>query len=70
MMAGLDGIKNKIDPGPGPTRTFTICRPRNWPPSHRLRQPARGAGGTGEKAHDFLLAGVVFTKDLLGPTWA
>jgi glutamine synthetase len=31
LMAGLDGIKNKIHPATRWTRTCTTCRRKNWP---------------------------------------
>ncbi len=63
LMAGLDGIKNKIDPGPAQDKNLydlpaeelenidTVC--------HSLREALESL----EADHDFLLAGDVFTKD-------
>ena len=43
LMAGLDGIQNKIHPAKRPTRISTICRPKKMPRSDRgafsLRRP-------------------------------
>lgn len=36
LMAGLDGIQNKINPGIRPTRTSTICRPKKTRRSRRF----------------------------------
>ena len=62
LMAGLDGIHNKIDPGA--RQDLTTCRPRNWrrsPPSAGPREALEEL----EKDMDFLLAGDVFTRDQL-----
>ena len=39
LMAGLDGIKHKIDPGRLRTRICMICPPRNWPRSRPSAGP-------------------------------
>lgn len=72
LMAGLDGIKNKIDPvaagfGPFDVNIFEL------PPEKRAsikNVPASLEGSLAalEADHDFLLAGGVFTPDLL-ETW-
>ncbi len=63
LMAGLDGIRNKIDPGPAQDKNLydlpaeelqnidTVC--------HSLREALEAL----EADHDFLLAGDVFTRD-------
>jgi hypothetical protein len=64
LMAGLDGIKNKIDPGEasrqGPLRPAARGTRRD---PDRLRQRLREALRSLEADHEFLLHGDVFTKD-------
>ena len=68
LMAGLDGIKNKIEPVDRSTRTSTSCRPRRPPTSRRCRAPFRDVLDALEDDHDYLQAGNVFTEDLI-ETW-
>ena len=63
MMAGLDGIQNKIDPGePLDKNIYEL-------PPEELKKVPNVAGSLGEaldcleKDHDFLLKGDVFTQD-------
>ena len=49
MMAGLDGIENKIDPGHRWIRTSTISVRRNWPRFRRCRARWRCAGCAGTR---------------------
>jgi glutamine synthetase len=63
LMAGLDGIKNKIDPGPSSDKDLY-----DLPPEERASIPTvcgslREALEELDKDHDFLIAGDVFTKD-------
>jgi glutamine synthetase len=65
LMAGLDGIKNKIDPGEASDKDLF-----HLPPKELARVPT--VCGSLEEAikaleydHDFLLAGDVFTPDLV-----
>ncbi|MFA4994609.1 MAG: type I glutamate--ammonia ligase [Bdellovibrionales bacterium] len=65
LMAGLDGIKNKIDPGEASDKDLF-----HLPPKELARVPT--VCGSLEEAikaleydHDFLLAGDVFTPDLI-----
>jgi glutamine synthetase len=49
LMAGLDGIKNKIDPGEAMDKDLYDLPPEELAGHpHRLRVPARGDGGTRE----------------------
>jgi glutamine synthetase len=65
LMAGLDGIKNKIDPGSPMDKDLYACSARE------LRRVPHAPGDLGEaldcleKDHKFLLAGDVFTEDFL-----
>jgi hypothetical protein len=67
MMAGLDGIKNKIEPPSRSTRTSTSSR-------RRMAEIAQVPTSLGavldalEADHDFLTEGGVFTPDLI-ETW-
>jgi len=65
MMAGLDGIQNKIDPGePLDKNIYEL-------PPEELKKVPNVAGSLGEaldcleKDHEFLLKGDVFTQDFL-----
>jgi glutamine synthetase len=65
LMAGLDGIQNKIDPGePLDKNIYEL-------PPEELKKVPNVAGSLGEaldcleKDHDFLLKGDVFTQDFL-----
>ena len=65
MMAGLDGIQNRIDPG------NPIDKDLYELPAEEAKQIKQVPGSLGdvlaalEKDHDFLLKGDVFTNDLL-----
>jgi regulator of protease activity HflC (stomatin/prohibitin superfamily) len=63
LMAGLDGIENKIHPGRRWTRTSTTCRRKNWKKVPTVCGSLREALDSLEADHDFLLKGGVFTKD-------
>lgn len=68
LMAGLDGIQNKIDPGQPLDKDLY-----DLPPEEKAQIP-QVLGSLGEaldaleKDHDFLLKGDVFTKDVI-ETW-
>jgi len=68
LMAGLDGIRNKIDPGQPIDKNIY-----DLPPEEKMN--IRSVPGSLEEAllaleedHDFLLQGDVFTKDVID-TW-
>ncbi|NLF56728.1 MAG: glutamine synthetase, partial [Candidatus Hydrogenedens sp.] len=68
MMAGLDGIQNKIDPGEPMDKDLY-----DLPPEEKAKIPqVPGSLGQAlnalEKDHEFLLKGDVFTADVL-ETW-
>ena len=68
LMAGLDGIQNKLDPGAAmPTRTSTTCRrkKRSRDPAGLPSHSTAGTGGARCKDRDFLKAGGVFSDDLI-----
>ncbi|GKY89021.1 type I glutamate--ammonia ligase [Sinisalibacter aestuarii] len=63
LMAGLDGIKNKIDPGPASDKNLYDLPPEELAGIDTVCGSLREALESLEKDHDFLLAGDVFTKD-------
>ena len=65
MMAGIDGIKNKIDPGPSSDKDLYDLPPEELAQIPTVCGSLREALQELEKDHDFLLAGNVFTKDQL-----
>ncbi|QCP85235.1 type I glutamate--ammonia ligase [Cereibacter sphaeroides] len=65
LMAGLDGIKNKIDPGPASDKDLYDLPPEELAAIPTVCGSLREALEELEKDHDFLLAGDVFTKDQL-----
>ena len=65
LMAGLDGIKNKIDPGPASDKDLYDLPPEELAAIPTVCGSLREALEELEKDHEFLLAGDVFTKDQL-----
>ncbi len=65
LMAGLDGIKNKIDPGPAQDKNLYDLPPEELEGIPTVCASLREALEALEEDHDFLLAGDVFTKDQL-----
>ena len=65
LMAGLDGIKSKIDPGPASDKDLYDLPPEELAQIPTVCGSLREALLELEKDHDFLLAGDVFTKDQL-----
>lgn len=63
LMAGLDGIKNKIDPGPASDKDLYDLPPEELAGIPTVCASLREALDALEADHDFLLAGDVFTKD-------
>ncbi|RKX23912.1 MAG: type I glutamate--ammonia ligase, partial [Candidatus Zixiibacteriota bacterium] len=68
LMAGLDGIKNKIDPGLPLDRNLDELSPEEFAEIHQLPTSLNKALNAMEQDHDYLLEGGVFTEDLL-ETW-
>ncbi|MCC5982723.1 MAG: type I glutamate--ammonia ligase [Rhodobacteraceae bacterium] len=65
LMAGLDGIKNKIDPGEASDKDLYDLPPEELADIPTVCGSLREAIGALEADHEFLLAGDVFTKDQL-----
>jgi glutamine synthetase len=65
MMAGLDGIRNKIDPGPASDKDLYDLPPEELAEIPTVCGSLREALLELEKDHEFLLQGDVFTKDQL-----
>lgn len=63
LMAGLDGIKNKIDPGPASDKDLYDLPPEELAEIPTVCGSLREALEELEKDHDFLLVGDVFTRD-------
>ena len=65
LMAGIDGIKNKIDPGHPLDKNLDNLTPEELKDIHLLPTSLTKALNALEKDHDFLLESGVFTEDLL-----
>jgi len=65
LMAGLDGIENKIDPGEPLDKDIYALGPEELAHIPRLPDSLDGSLRALEEDHDFLLKGDVFTQDLL-----
>lgn len=65
LMAGLDGIRNKIDPGPASDKDLYDLPPEELAAIPTVCGSLREALEELEKDMDFLVAGDVFTKDQL-----
>ena len=65
LMAGLDGIQNKIDPGEPADFDIFEASPEELAKIKQVPDSLGGALDALEKDHAFLLKGDVFTKDLL-----
>ena len=65
MMAGLDGIKNKIDPGPASDKDLYDLPPEELAQIPTVCGSLREALEELERDMDFLLQGDVFTRDQL-----
>ncbi len=63
LMAGLDGIKNRIDPGPASDKDLYDLPPEELQGIPTVCASLREALDALAADHDFLLAGDVFTKD-------
>ncbi len=63
LMAGIDGIKNKIDPGPASDKDLYDLPPEELEGIPTVCASLREALDSLAADHDFLLAGDVFTKD-------
>jgi len=65
LMAGLDGIRNKIDPGEAMDKDLYDLPPEELEGIPTVCASLREAIESLERDHEFLLAGDVFTKDQL-----
>ncbi len=65
LMAGLDGIKNKIDPGAPLDKNADHLSPEELAAHHQLPGTLATAIDALEQDHAFLLEGGVFTQDLI-----
>ncbi len=68
LMAGLDGIKNKIHPGEAVDENLYDMAPERLAKIPCAPDSLQGAVRALEEDHDFLLAGDVFSRDFL-ETW-
>jgi glutamine synthetase len=68
MMAGLDGIQNKIDPGDPLDKDIYALSPEELAEVPHMPGSLDEAFENLEKDHEFLLRGDVFTKDVIS-TW-
>ncbi len=64
LMAGIDGIKNKIHPGDAWTRTSMTCRRKKARPSRPWPRARSGAGSL-DADRSFLTEGGVFTDEMI-----
>jgi len=65
LMAGLDGIKNKIEPGDPADRNIYDLPPEEEEKLPRVPHSLEGALNALKADHEFLLEGEVFTKDFI-----
>lgn len=65
MMAGLDGIKNKIDPGPSTNKNLYHLADDEYKNIPKISASLEEAVLSLEKDHKFLLEGNIFSKDLI-----
>ena len=65
LMAGIDGIKNKIDPGPASDKDLYDLPPEELAEIPTVCGSLREALEELEKDMDFLIQGDVFTRDQL-----
>ncbi len=68
LMAGIDGIENKIDPGPPLDKNIYALSPEELKDIPTMPGSLDEALEELEADHDFLLKGDVFTEDVLS-TW-
>ncbi|MCX7827298.1 MAG: glutamine synthetase, partial [Verrucomicrobiae bacterium] len=65
LMAGLDGIQNRIDPGEPLDKNIYELPPEELAKVPTVPDNLLGALRELEKDHEFLLKGDVFTRDLI-----
>jgi len=64
-MAGMDGIKNRIDPGEPMDKNLYDLPPEEQANIREVPASLEEAINNLERDHDYLLEGNVFTKDLI-----
>ena len=69
LMAGLDGIENKIDPGHPMDKDLYDLEPHEAAKVKKMPGSLDESLRNLEKDHDFLLKGNVFTQDVLETWW-
>ncbi|TLY20652.1 MAG: type I glutamate--ammonia ligase [Nitrospirae bacterium] len=69
LMAGLDGIENKIDPGHPMDKDLYDLEPHEAAKVKKMPGSLDESLRNLEKDHDFLLEGNVFTQDVIGTWW-
>ncbi len=65
LMAGLDGIENKIDPGEPMDKNLYDLPPEEAANIEHVPESLKGAIEALQSDHDFLLSGDVFSKDFV-----
>ena len=68
LMAGLDGVQNQIDPGEAADKDLYDLPPEEFAKIEQVPGSLDAVLGRLEADHDFLLAGDVFTEDVIA-TW-
>jgi glutamine synthetase len=68
LMAGIDGIENKIDPGPPLDKNIYALSPEELKGIPTMPGSLEESLNELEADHEFLLKGDVFTEDVLS-TW-
>ncbi|WP_441291185.1 type I glutamate--ammonia ligase [Sorangium sp. KYC3313] len=68
MMAGLDGVQNRIDPGDPLDKDIYALSPEELKEVPHMPGSLDDALGALERDHEFLLRGDVFTRDII-KTW-
>ena len=68
MMAGLDGVQNRIDPGDPLDKDIYALSPEELKEFPHMPGSLEEALGALERDHEFLLRGDVFSRDII-QTW-
>jgi glutamine synthetase len=68
LMAGLDGVENKIDPGEPLDKNTYELTPEEWSAIRTVPGSLQESLDALEADHDYLLKGGVFTPDVI-ETW-
>lgn len=65
MMAGLDGIKNKIDPGRPTSKNLYNLSAKDYKKAPKIASTLEDAINALEKDHKFLMEGGIFCEDMI-----